>query len=85
MSEYPYTWEDVGEGREPHTQAEKEKIALEWNKSHEYYTSIQYIKDREKSYISTGDQLDMLYWDQVNGTTIWRDAIAKVKADNPKS
>jgi hypothetical protein len=30
------------------------------------------------------DQLDMLYWDKVNGTTVWQDAIAKVKAQFPK-
>jgi len=35
-------------------------------------------------YPSTGDQLDMQYHDQLNGTTTWKDAIAKVKADNPK-
>ena len=28
--------------------------------------------------------LDMQYWDKVNGTTNWQDAIAKVKADTPK-
>ncbi len=28
---------------------------------------------------------DMQYWDKVNGTTNWEDAIAKVKLDNPKS
>jgi len=27
----------------------------------------------------------MQYWDKVNGTTNWEDAIAKVKSDNPKS
>ena len=26
----------------------------------------------------------MQYWDKVNGTTTWQDAIAKVKADTPK-
>jgi len=26
----------------------------------------------------------MQYWDSVNDTTTWADAIAKVKADNPK-
>jgi len=29
--------------------------------------------------------LDMQYWDKVNGTTNWVDAIAKVKLDNPKT
>jgi len=26
----------------------------------------------------------MQYWDEVNGTTTWKDHIAKVKGDNPK-
>ena len=40
---------------------------------------------RKISYPSINEQLDMLYWDSVNGTTTWKDAIAQVKADNPKS
>ena len=42
----------------------------------------QYQRDRV--YPSIEDQLDMQYWDKVNGTTTWQDAIAKVKSDNPK-
>tara|TARA_B100001996_G_C18188469_1_gene411166 strand:+ start:161 stop:487 length:327 start_codon:yes stop_codon:yes gene_type:complete len=44
----------------------------------------KYRSDREKSFVSIGDQLDMQYWDAVNGTTTWKDHIAKVKSDNPK-
>ena len=44
--------------------------------------SKQYQVDRE--YPSISEQLDMQYWDAVNGTTTWKDAIAQVKADNPK-
>jgi len=39
---------------------------------------------RINAYPSTGDQLDMQYWDSVNSTTTWADAITKVKTDNPK-
>lgn len=39
---------------------------------------------RQKAYGSIADQLDMQYWDNVNGTTTWKDHIAKVKSDNPK-
>ena len=39
---------------------------------------------RVAAYPSIGDQLDMQYWDAVDGTTTWEDAIAKVKEDNPK-
>ena len=46
------------------------------------YDAKQYQRDRQ--YLSIGNQLDMQYWDQVNGTTTWKDAIAKVKADHPK-
>ena len=42
----------------------------------------QYQRDRV--YPSITDQLDMQYWDKVNGTSTWQDAIAKVKSDNPK-
>ena len=48
------------------------------------YDANQYQRDRVLSFPSIGDQLDMQYWDQVNGTTTWKDAIAKVKSDNPK-
>ena len=40
---------------------------------------------RIESYPSIGEQFDMMYKDQVNGTTTWKDAIAKVKSDNPKT
>ncbi len=39
---------------------------------------------RQEAYPSVGDQLDMLYWDKVNDTTTWKDAIADIKSDNPK-
>ena len=43
-----------------------------------------YIQARQEAYGSIADQLDMQYWDSVNGTTTWKDHIAQVKADNPK-
>jgi len=42
----------------------------------------QYQRDR--IYPSWQEQMDMQYWDKVNGTSTWQDAIAKVKSDNPK-
>ena len=39
---------------------------------------------RKYAYASIQDQLDMQYWDNVNGTTTWKDHIAQVKSDNPK-
>ena len=46
--------------------------------------AIKYKFDRAAAYASIGDQLDMQYWDAVNGTTTWKDHVAKVKADHPK-
>jgi len=48
------------------------------------YNNNQYQRDREIAYPSIQDQLDMQYWDKVNGTNTWQTAIAKVKSDNPK-
>tara|TARA_B100001142_G_scaffold161993_1_gene162156 strand:- start:1342 stop:1641 length:300 start_codon:yes stop_codon:yes gene_type:complete len=48
------------------------------------YDANQYQRDRATAYPSIQEQLDMQYWDKVNGTTNWEDAIAKVKSDNPK-
>ena len=45
---------------------------------------MQYWYDRKSEYPSIKEQLDMQYHDTVNGTTTWKDAIAKVKSDNPK-
>ena len=48
------------------------------------YDAKPYQRDRAKEYPSIQEQLDMQYHDNVNGTTTWKDAIAKVKLDNPK-
>tara|TARA_R100001509_G_C4742267_1_gene173586 strand:+ start:226 stop:567 length:342 start_codon:yes stop_codon:yes gene_type:complete len=44
-----------------------------------------YTAKRKMAYPSIEEQLDMQYWDSVNGTSTWKDAIAKVKSDLPKS
>ena len=36
-------------------------------------------------YLPLAQQLDMQYWDSVNGTTTWKDHVAAVKAKYPKS
>jgi|SRR5208282_882566 len=43
-----------------------------------------YRDQRRLVYPSLSDQLDMIYHDQVNGTTVWRDTIAAVKSQFPK-
>jgi len=41
-------------------------------------------KTRGLAYPELKEQLDMQYKDLLNGTTTWKDAVAKVKSDNPK-
>jgi hypothetical protein len=49
------------------------------------YNSKQYQRDRAKAYPSIQEQLDMQYWDKINGTDNWEQAINAVKAQYPKS
>lgn len=48
-------------------------------------TRDAHINPRIEAYPSIQEQLDMQYHDAVDGTTTWKDAIAKVKSDNPKA
>jgi len=42
------------------------------------------LNKRASEYPTWQDQMDMQYKDLLNGTTTWKDAVAKVKSDNPK-
>ena len=48
------------------------------------YNSKQYQRDRAKNYPSIQEQLDMQYWDKINGTNKWQQAINAVKQKYPK-
>ena len=48
------------------------------------YNSNKYQRDRAKDYPSIQDQLDMQYWDKINGTNKWQQAINAVKQKYPK-
>ena len=54
-------------------------LQAEWDKN-----NADYVKKRRAAYPSLQEKFDMQYFDSVNGTTTWKDAIAKVKSDNPK-
>lgn len=50
-------------------------------------TEIQkwaYIEQRKQAYESIEEQLDMLYWDKINGTNNWETMITTVKNLYPK-
>ena len=48
------------------------------------YDAKQYQRDRKPEYKSWEEQLDMMYWDMINGTTKWRDLISSIKKKYPK-
>jgi len=48
------------------------------------YNSKQYQRDRSKEYPSIQEQLDLQYWDKINNTTKWEEAINAVKQKYPK-
>ncbi|MDP7367474.1 MAG: hypothetical protein QGH83_09475 [Candidatus Pacebacteria bacterium] len=88
----PYTQtEKVAIVTEWNTNYEKRK-ANEWVKhrlcgkvtSHLDGQGNRVVDSKEKGYPGIQDQLDMQYWDIVNGTNVWKDTIAAVKAKFPK-
>jgi len=48
------------------------------------YDANKYQRDRQPEYPSIQEQLDMQYWDRVNGTNNWQEAIQAVKTKHPK-
>jgi len=60
------------------------EVTVDMTQVNAWVSPEQYARDRKAEYPTIQDQLDMQYHDLVNGTTTWKDAIAQVKADNPK-
>ena len=44
-----------------------------------------YAEKRAAEYPPIPEQLDMIYWDKVNGTNLWQQKIAEIKAKYPKA
>ena len=64
--------------------AEGNQVTVDIEAVNAWVDPDQYKYDRQKAYPSIQEQLDMQYWDSVNGTTTWKDAIEAVKTENPK-
>jgi hypothetical protein len=60
------------------------EIAAEITRLEADYAAKQYQRDRAAAYPSLAEQMDMQYWDSVNGTTVWADTIAAIKQEHPK-
>ena len=48
------------------------------------YDSKAYARARAEAYASIAEQLDMQYWDSVNGSRTWLDHVEAVKEAHPK-
>ena len=46
---------------------------------------LSYSEFRVSEYPSREEQFDMMYWDKVNGTTVWEDTIQTIKDKYPKT
>jgi hypothetical protein len=62
----------------------EQQRAEEAKRQADYEASLTYADRRKAAYAPMAQQLDMQYWDDINGTTTWRDHIAEVKARFPK-
>ena len=77
-------YKQVNNERLEFTDADYDQAIIDLANSKFDHQENGYKTARQEAYRSIQDQLDMQYWDSVNGTTNWADHIAQVKADNPK-
>ena len=77
-------WAQVNGERREFTEAEYDQAVTDKANSDFDLQENGYITARQQAYKSIPEQLDMIYWDGVNGTNLWDEHIAEVKEDNPK-
>lgn len=61
------------------TQEDLEQWAIDYNLQHRQQQAVA-----QRIYPSLGAQLDMMYHDKINNTTIWIDTIESIKSAHPK-
>lgn len=64
--------------------ANDSEVAIDMDQVNAWQDPNQYKYDRQQAYASLAEQLDMQYWDRVNGTSTWKEHIDAVKAAHPK-
>ena len=58
----------------------------------DYYESVpndvvpepSYAQKRAAAYPALSEQLDLIYWDKINGTNLWQEKITEIKTKYPK-
>ena len=66
------------------TQPTQAEIDAEIARLQAEHDSKAYARARAEAYAPIADQLDMQYWDSVNGSRTWLDHIESVKEAHPK-
>jgi len=64
--------------------AQREADNLEAARLQAEHDSQAYARARAEAYAPIAEQLDMQYWDSVNGSRTWLDHIEAVKEAHPK-
>ena len=64
--------------------AQGNKVEIDLELVNAWVDPDTYKYQRQSAYPSIQEQLDMQYWDAINGTTTWQDAINAVKQEFPK-
>jgi hypothetical protein len=64
--------------------AQGNKVEIDLELVNAWVDPDTYKYQRQSAYPSIQEQLDMQYWDTINGTTTWQDAINAVKQQYPK-
>ena len=72
---------DYTDGQTPPTTAQ---ITTKYEALKTAHNALEYARKREPEYPSMGDQLDMIYKDNLNNTTTHKDAVEVVKTKWPK-
>lgn len=72
-------WKD-----ENQTKPTEEEVNAKIQELQQAYNNKQYQRDRANAYESIEEQLDMMYWDKINGTNNWETMVTTVKNLYPK-
>ncbi len=67
------------------TDVNGDEVSINWTDVNAWTNSEEYKYKRENEYPSWQDQMDMQYWDKINNTSTWQDAVQAVKDKYPKS
>jgi len=63
---------------------EEEASSIHNQKTQDELDQLTYSEKRSMAYKPLAEQLDMQYWDRVNGTDTWKQHIDAVKTAHPK-